>query len=177
MNTVMRSFDQESKTVAAFIYQWTRGEYKAHRTAGNKVLDHAASSVFQKRGLEKGDYLYVVACFSDTLYLMGRLDLDAVLNPAAAAERFRRPVADFESHTDHAVCAKGEEGFLHFDLVIPNAVVAQLTFANGTLPKMAESTAGVVPSGQTFRTVRELSEQAEDTLDALLLAHEANLPD
>jgi len=163
--------------VAAFIYQWTRGEYKAHHSAGKKVLDHAASSMFQKRGLDKGDYLYVVACFSDTLYLMGRLDLDAVLNPAGAAERFRRPVAEYESHTDHAVCAKGEEGFLHFDLVVPNEVVARLAFANGTLPKMVETATGVAPNGQTFRTVRELSDAAEDALDELLLAHEAKLPD
>lgn len=163
--------------MAAFIYQWTRGEYKAHHSAGKKVLDHAASSMFQKRGLDKGDYLYVVACFSDTLYLMGRLDLDAVLNPAGAAERFRRPVAEYESHTDHAVCAKGEEGFLHFDLVVPNEVVARLAFANGTLPKMVETATGVAPNGQTFRTVRELSDAAEDALDELLLAHEAKLPD
>lgn len=141
------------------------------------MLDHAASTVFRKRGMTKGDALYVVACFDDTVYLMGRLDVDEVLDAAGAAKRLRRTATKSKAQLDHAVCAKGDEGYLYYGLVIPNALVAKLRFASGAKPRMKDTDGGPVPDGQTFRTLRELSADAVDLLETLRVEYEDTLPD
>lgn len=127
--------------------------------------------------MAKGDLLYIVACFDDKVYLMGRLDVDAVLDSTEAAKRFRGNASKFDKLPDHAVCAKGDEGYLYYGLVIPNETVAKLKFASGAKPRMKESAAGPVPDGQPFRTLRELSADAVDMLETLRVEYEDTLPD
>lgn len=127
--------------------------------------------------MTKGDALYVVACFDDTVYLMGRLDVEAVLDAAGAAKRFRGAAAEYDTRLDHAVCAKGDEGYLYYGLVIPNSQVAKLKFASGAKPRMKDTADGPVPDGQTFRTLRALSADAVEMLETLRVEFEESLPD
>jgi hypothetical protein len=127
--------------------------------------------------MTKGDALYVVACFDDTVYLMGRLDVEAVLDAAGAAKRLRGAASKYDARLDHAVCAKGDEGYLYYGLVIPNSQVAKLKFASGAKPRMKDTDGGPVPDGQTFRTLRALSADAVEMLETLRVEYEESLPD
>lgn len=60
----------------SFIQLWTRAEFEVWKSAPNSPLIYAASNQFKQRGITKGDQLFIVACFADTLHLMGCLKVE-----------------------------------------------------------------------------------------------------
>ena len=151
----------------SFIQLWTRAEFEIWKANPNTPLIYAASNQFKQRGLTKGDHLFIVSCFADTLHLMGCLKVRlGTLNAVEA-----RNLLPENSHTwakDYVFHDQSLNTRMRFDLFVPPKVLASFCFADGTVPKFKGDTCEFKPDPQTFRGVRELSNQTASALAALL---------
>ncbi len=136
-----------------------------------KVLDHTAGNQFRKRGVHRGDFVYVVAVKEKQLYLIGRMQVEEICSEKAAArhigtgrlwERDLWKSPDGTPAKDHLIAKQGTETRMHSDLIVPNYLAEQLTF----ITEQGNTKLGSV-SAQKLQTVRQLTPGSAQKLDAL----------
>ncbi len=157
-----------------FLYLWTRGEFEEHRANGDATLWSASGKVFRKRGLTPDGYVYVVSCFNDTVYLLGRIDVSQVLGSAEAHAFTGDDDFDWYQASDHIFCEDEDARPMLFDLVVPDEVIRRMRFANGAAPVCRKERGRLIPDPQTFRSFRRLSSQTAQDFDRLLAARFGN---
>jgi len=151
----------------SFIQLWTRAEFEVWKTAPDSPLIYAASNQFKQRGITKGDQLFIVSCFADTLHLMGCLKIEIGTLDAVEAKN----LLPKNSHTwakDYVFHDQSLNTRMRFDLYVPAKVLASFCFADGTVPKFKGDACELKPDPQTFRGVRELSPKTAADLAILL---------
>ena len=151
----------------SFIQLWTRAEFEIWKSEPNTPLIYAASNQFKQRGITKGDQLFIVACFSDALHLMGCLRVDKGVLDAVAAKN----LLPKNSHTwarDYVFHDQSLNTRMRFDLQVSKGALSSFSFADGSVPKFKGDTTSFIPDPQTFRGVRELSIETANNLARLL---------
>jgi hypothetical protein len=155
----------------SFVYLWTRAEFETHRDYGAGILYCASGNMFRQRGLARGDRVYVVSCFDEKLYFLGRIDVSRILGPAAAREYSGDLEFNWEWARDHIFCEEEAARPMLFDLVVPADVIRAMRFDDGRAPVYREDRGRVIPDPQTFRGFRKLSSPTAAAFDRLLAAH------
>ena len=161
----------------SFVHLWRRREFESHRVDKASKLWSASGNTFRKRGLLVGDRIYVVSCFDEKLFLLGRIDVSHILGPAEAREYAvsERPLWNHESFnwnwaSDHVFCDDSNLRPMRFDLIVPGDVTRKLQFENGGIAKFRSESNRLIPNPQTFRGFRELSWQSAADFDELIFA-------
>ncbi|GEM_PF-223379 len=153
----------------SFLQLWTRVEFESQQESGNPILAYATGNQFKQRGMQPGDNLYVVACFSDTLFLLGCLKVE--VGPIAIEEAIAKGLLG-KNHRgwakDHLFASEHNAKPMCFDLKVSATVLLNFLFADGNAPKFRGSPSELKPDPQTFRGVRELSPKTAADLASLL---------
>jgi hypothetical protein len=137
-----------------------------------KVLDHTAGNQFRKRGVQRGDFVYIVAVREKQLYLIGRMQVEEICSEARAAkyigtarlwelDLWRSP--DGTPAKDHLIAKQGTETRMHSNLIVPKNLAEQLAF----ITVQGVTKLGSV-SAQKLQTVRQLTPFYAQKLDGLL---------
>jgi hypothetical protein len=154
----------------AFLYLWTRKEFETHRADNGSRLWSASGNMFRQRGLARGDRVYVVSCFDEKLFLLGRIDVSKILSPAAARDYSGDDDFPWDWASDHIFCEQEAVRPMLFDLVVPDDVIRAMQFESGRPPVYREERGHVIPDPQTFRGFRKLSWQTAIDFDRLIAA-------
>jgi hypothetical protein len=146
--------------------------------AGN-VLDHTAGNQFRKRGIQRGDFVYIVAVKKKHLHLIGKMQVEDIYSEEEAKKLlgtgrlwepnlWRSP--DGTPAKDHLIAKQGTETRMYSSLVVPNDLAKKLTF----ITEQGYTTLGSV-SAQKLQTVRQLTPESAQKLDTLL-EDKSNIP-
>lgn len=147
-----------------FMQSWSTRTWE-ELTSRESVLDHTAGSQFRRRGLRKGDFLYVVTNERGRLRLIGRMRIFDVLDQRDAAAFLGQ--SDLWEAPDHCVAKRESAKPIHRRLIVPNRILRQIRFEtkNG---ERAPVFRGARLDPQTLRAVRELTADSGALLDGLL---------
>jgi len=154
---------------AYFTQLWTRTEFESQKARGQPLLQYAASNQFRNRGMQPGDSLFVLSCFSGQVWLMGELQANhgplfwnqlQTLHPAQD-ERLA-------GLKDHLLANASTATPMRFDLIIPLEIVRKIRFTNGESPKIRRRGNLTEADPQTFRGVRQISTESATLLRKLL---------
>jgi len=80
-------------------------------------VEHTAGELFRRRNIGMGDYLYVFCRCQGDLFLIGRMQVHAVMDYEEAAEFLNN--SDLWEATDHVVAVPGTGTIARFDRVVP----------------------------------------------------------
>lgn len=111
----------------SFVTLWSNDQlaYARSISSQGELLTHAASSQFNKVGVEVGDHVYVVGTDHGDLLLLGRLVVAEVIDLDEAQQRYG---ANVYPAPDHLV---GSGTALDLNRRVPRAIVAQLERFSG----------------------------------------------
>lgn len=148
-----------------FTYLWTNECRLDEIEKGfeGKPLELSAGNAFTKRGVKKGDTMYVLCVDKGLVYLIGRMKVARILP---------RDVYDAEFGTpdlwDGEEVVVGENGTpCRFNFTIPPETLKNLRFeAKKTEPLKVED--GKLVEAQSLRSVRELYWESVTVLNKLL---------
>lgn len=155
--------------MAYWTHYWRNDTVRDEADAGYDRLTHTADDTFLQRGVQPGDTVYVVSNFKGTVYVLGRLIVDQILNQGEAEKRFGGPVWEA---TDHLI-ATDPATELHFDVTLPEGIVDDVKFitASGTEGLKFDQREGADPGTvdrQTLRGVREITADTAGLFNRLL---------
>ena len=152
-----------------FSQLWTGEEFRRfceNPDGRARALVHAASNRFHERQVSQGDFLYIWCFNRGRLLLIGRMEVDRVVDYDEARQRLQ--ASDFsDSLTDHAIARSRTKA--QADNEVPLRVIRQLAFVSpkgDVKPPKFRSSNG--PDPQTFRGVRQLTPASAALLDSLL---------
>jgi hypothetical protein len=96
-----------------------------------KMLDHTAGNQFRKRGVHRGDFVYIVAVRKKQLHLIGRMQVEEICSEKEAT-RFIRTGRLWEPNLwrspdgtpakDHLVAKQGTETRMYSNLIVPKGI-------------------------------------------------------
>jgi hypothetical protein len=113
-----------------------------------------------------GDYVYVVTVLSGRLFLLGRIEVGAILDQDQAEAILG---GDLWEADDHVVAKAGSENPHRFRRGVPMEVAKGLRFMGGEGPAHTpELDSGGSLDRQTMRGVRELTASSAALLDSLI---------
>lgn len=149
-----------------FTYLWTN-ECRANMLqmgCTGQPLNVAAGSVFTKRGVRRGDKVYVLSVHDGDVFLIGRMRIVSVL----AREQYDATHDNPNLWPGDEVIL-GEDGTpMRFDFKIPGDVLKGLKFDSQGTPKGLIVEDGKLIEAQSLRSVRQLWWESVADLDSLL---------
>ena len=152
--------------MAHFTYLWTnecRLNWIAKGFEGNP-LDVSAGSAFTKRGVKKGDIMYVLCVENGLVFLIGRMKVARILSRAAYDAEFGNPEL-----WDGDEVVVGENGTpCRFNFTIPPYKLKNLRFERKGKAVGALVMDGKLVDRQSLRSVRELNWESVAGLNMLL---------
>src|SRR2546428_3651803 len=72
-----------------FTHYWANDTWEENSRQEGKPLIHTASNLFRSRGVAIGDFVYVVTVLAGRLFLLGRIEVGAMLGQVAAESALR----------------------------------------------------------------------------------------
>ena len=81
-----------------FTHYWKNSTWTDGSESEGEPLDHTASNLFGKRGVTKGDLVYVLTVKRGLLYLCARLEVDRVTSQEDAEQQFGEEVWPAKDH-------------------------------------------------------------------------------
>ena len=148
-----------------FTHYWKNSTWTDGSESEGEPLDHTASNLFGKRGVTKGDLVYVLTVKRGLLYLCARLEVDRVTSQEDAEQQFGEEVWPAKDH----IIASPKSGTLQrYGQHLPPATARELRFvtSGGTVGPVL--TPGGLLHRQTMRGVRELTPTSAALLDRYL---------
>ena len=143
---------------------WFREQEILERAADARLFDYTASSLFRKRGVGVGDYLYLVTVLSGRLYVAGKMEVGEIVSLEETRRRF--PGERLFRVSDHVFARRVTP--LDYTRSLPVSITARLLFyKGGSIAHLKFSKPGWLDS-QTLRGIREMPEKTAATLDELL---------
>lgn len=143
---------------------WFREQEQLERNPEARLFDYTASSLFLKRGVSAGDFLYLVTVISGRLYVAGKMEVGEIVSLAAASRRFKGE--RLFQVPDHLFARSVTP--LDYARDIPLPIAARiLFFKDKRLATLKFSKPGWLDS-QTLRGIREMPEETARKLDELL---------
>src|SRR5262249_53927792 len=142
-----------------FTYSWQYGE--ARKEQGGP-LGHAAGSRFSSRGIEPGDFVYVVAVHRGQLYLLGKMQGGEIVSKDEARRIRGGEPYDAPEHLIASACTPGQL------TEVPVTVAKGLRLIRGSRKEGLAFREEDVLDPQTVRVIRELDAESASRLDELL---------
>jgi hypothetical protein len=151
--------------VAAYTYLWTNKCRINMLDDEGEPLDFMAGSVFTKRGVGPGDFVYVVTVWKGKVYLIGRTTVKQVWERADWDARHETPTLWAGEEV-----VEGVEGTpMRMQYTLSPSVLRQLRFLDSKgREKALAMTGNELDNAQCLRSVRRLSPGSADLLDGLL---------
>lgn len=153
------------RTPRAFTHYWTNDTWK-DQVAGLR-LTHVAGSSFRQRGVEVGDFIYVVTIKKGDLFLAGRMQVSQMVGQDEAE---RLLDSKLYGANEHVIGRNGT--VTRFDAVVPDRIVQQLRFEPGGRG-LVRNAKGKLDQ-QTLRSLRELTPASAALLDSILATDSAS---
>jgi hypothetical protein len=148
-----------------FTHYWLNETWERNRrrASDGELLDHTAGNLFQERGIQAGDIVYIVSVIKGSLYVCGKLVVGKICNFDEAAA-----ILDYEPWPadEHIIAAVATP--MNFNCRVPLKLTRQLRFISGKGNKLLKFKAPNYLDEQTLRNVRELDPASAAELDALL---------
>jgi hypothetical protein len=148
-----------------FTHYWLNQTWEQNRkcTPDGELLNHIAGNLFQERGIQTGDIVYVVSVIKGLLYVCGKLIVEKICGTDEAADILGY---DLWSAKEHIIAAAATP--MNFNLKVPLKLTRQLIFVSGKVNKPLKFKAPNYLDQQTLRGVRELTAESAVELDSLL---------
>ncbi len=152
-----------------FTHYWSydRNDLEGYVAAG-AMMDHTPGSLFVRRGVKAGDFVYVFSVKRGVLYLLGKLQVGEIVFSTHEAEK-RLQQDNLWEGPEHLIASCCTPAQL---IDVPIQVVEKLQFETAS----GQTTLKFVEPGeldpQTIRGVRELTYDSALELDRLLPAME-----
>lgn len=157
--------------VTCFTQYWKNDTWTSNSltTKPDDFLDHTADNFFRRKGVSKGDFVYIVTIIKGKLYLLSRMRVEDILTESQAQKKLGHNIWEAQ---DHLISVKNSSTLMDFERRVPDGVTKKLTFESGKGKKHQVKTLAFKAPGlldqQTLRGVRQLTEGAADELDKLL---------
>ncbi|XSG73102.1 DUF6602 domain-containing protein [Herpetosiphon llansteffanensis] len=146
-----------------FTHYWTNQTWDVlAQTEQDQLLDYTASNLFLKRGIQVGDYVYVLTVKEGLLYLLGAMLVGEICDAATAAKRLNMQVDEIWPADDHLLAQQAT--LMNFKQRIPDQVVRALRFNSAHAQKPLFFKANGLIDQQTLRGVRELTPDSAQLL-------------
>ncbi|MEX0939563.1 MAG: hypothetical protein WDZ59_16990 [Pirellulales bacterium] len=143
-----------------FTYSWQYAE--AQKKSEGEPLGHAAGSRFSSRGIEPGDFVYIVAVHGGQLYLLGKMQVEKIVSKDDAHRIFGAEPYDAPEHLIASACTPARL------TEVPVAITKGLRFIGGSRNKGLIFREEDILDPQTMRVIRELVPDSASRLDDLL---------
>jgi HNH endonuclease len=140
---------------------------KEHYTG--EPFRHTASNLLRKRGVEPRDFIYGWSFSGGKLLLVGRMQVGRFVSQREADALYKAAEGWAWKAADHIFAKPGTGTPMRFDNAVPPSLIRKLSFLDPTghvKPPKFIGKDKVDP--QTFRAVRELTQQAARLLDELI---------
>ena len=147
-----------------FTQYWQNSTWEDYQD-GAEPLDHSASNEFKRRGVERGDRIFIVTNIEGALYLGNVMLVDKLVGQRKAQKQ-RGP--NLWKAKDHVLAREGRP--FYKDLRVPIETVKALRYRGNK--SLVFKKAGQLDQ-QTLRGVRELTDESVEMLQALLDEREA----
>jgi hypothetical protein len=131
-----------------FTYSWQYVEARKESEGG--LLGHAAGSRFSSRGIEPGDFVYIVAVHRGQLYLLGKMQVAKIVSLDEARRILGAEPYDAPEHLIASACTPA-----HLTQV-PVALAKELRFIGGSRKEGLAFREEEILDPQTMRVIREL---------------------
>lgn len=143
-----------------FTQGWQYSE--ACKEPDGQPLGHAAGSKFSHRGIQVGDFVYVVAVHQGKLYLLGKMQVGKVVTKDEARQILGMEPYDAPEHIIASACTLAHLSEVSLE------VAKELRFASGSRKEGLTFREGDLLDRQTLRGIRELDAESASQLDELL---------
>lgn len=143
-----------------FTHGWQYAEVRKEREG--EPLCHAAGSRFSSRGIEAGDFVYVVAVHGGKLYVLGKMQVGKIVSKDEARRILGMEPYDASEHLIADACTQARL------TEVPVTIAKELRFVNSSRKEGLAFRAADVLDPQTVRVVRELDAESASRLDELL---------
>jgi hypothetical protein len=151
-----------------FTYSWQYTQARKGSETG--PLGHAAGSRFSSRGIEPGDFLYIVAVRRGQMYLLGKMLLGKIVSKEEARRILGTERHDAREHLIASACTQAQL------VQVPMALIKELRFSRGSRKEGLAFRDEDILASQTMRVIRELDPDSATRLDGLLGEMVAYLP-
>jgi TPR repeat protein len=149
-----------------FTHYWTNETWKISEEGNGQLLGELYSTQFVNRGVAAGDFIYPVTVIKGELYLLAKMEAEAVCDGKTGAKRLGEDPDDF--YDDLYIAFPRQSTLMNFQARVPAEITRKLTFVSGNRPSSLVFLASGGLDQQTLRGVRELTPQAAEMLDQLL---------
>ncbi len=149
--------------MTAWTHYWKKATAQGQ---AHGLLDHTAGNSFRSRGVGNGDRVYVISFWDGTLKVLGRLDVDRIVDQAEAERIQGEQLWDAD---DHVLAERGSASKLGVR-VVPDSKLGKIEFINadGSMVSVKYNRRGKV-EGMTFQVeVREITTTTARLFDQLL---------
>lgn len=144
-----------------FTYSWQYAEARKESERGGP-LAHAAGSRFSSRGIDAGDFVYIVAVHRGQLYLLGKMQVGKIVSKDEARRIFGTEPYDAPEHLIASACTSAQL------TEVPVAVAKELRFVGDSRKEALAFREEDILDPQTMRAIRELDPDSASRLDDLL---------
>jgi predicted HNH restriction endonuclease len=145
---------------------WQNRFWRPDINAEHKAVCHSAGNSFKKRGVSRGDVVYVVSLMEGQLFLGGKMSVDRILTYREAVDFFGH--ANFYNAEEHVIGVDGSGTPLNLHRRLSPALSKQLRFESKTGPKEPFFVSDTELDNQATRGVRELTPESAALLDRII---------
>lgn len=151
-----------------FTHYWNNSTWLKQKVSSypDDVLEHTASNLFVSRGVQNGDFIYVVTVIKGTLFVLGKMKVAQICDQATAAEYLQCDPERLWDATDHLIAAFSTR--MNFEQTIPVDIALKLQFINSTSTAPLVFRTDTMLDTQTIRGVRQLTLESARVLDELV---------
>lgn len=151
----------------SWTFYWGQASWDPHVNAEGSPLDHVAGNQFRKRGVSRGDRVYVVSIRDGVLFLGARLTVDLIVSQAQASERLKSD--NLWDASEHIIAVANSGTALQLRRSIPSDVAKQLAFeCPGRGAKRLCFVTHDLLDRQAMRGLRELTPASATLLDGYI---------
>lgn len=143
-----------------FTYGWQYAE--ARKEPDGEPLCHAAGSRFVSRGIESGDFVYVVAVHRGKLYVLGKMQVGKIVTKDEARQILGAEPYDAPEHVIASACTRARL------TEVPATISKELRFVSGSRKEGLAFREEDVLDPQTVRVLRELDAESASRVDELV---------
>jgi hypothetical protein len=144
----------------SFTYSWQYAE--ALKEPEGDPLGHAAGSRFSSRGIQPGDFVYIVAVRRGQLYLLGKMQVGQIVTKDEARRILGEEPYDAPEHLIASACTPTRL------TQVPVAVAKELRLITGSRREGLTFRDEENLDAQTVRGIRQLDTESASRLDELL---------
>ena len=149
-----------------FAHYWSNDTWRWNASPDREPCDHIAGNMFRKRGVNHGDFIYIVTVERGQLLVSGRMRVGQIIAQEQAEELLGQ--GELWEAEDHIIASPGTGTPMSFDRIVPLEIVRSLRCVTGEGEKGLMFKTETELDQQTLRGLRELSRESARLLDTCL---------